>query len=155
MIQQLGTPYGIYNDPVNHFVADFMGSPGMNFIECVVKDQNLVVESGGEKYELSIPCTDALNNSNLDVVWLGIRSEMMTEIQPSVAANSFIHQIKFDVEVLEPMGADTVAIGQWNGDEVMARLSPESGNTAGKGFDLQVDTSKAILFDPNTGLRMR
>jgi multiple sugar transport system ATP-binding protein len=80
---------------------------------------------------------------------------MLTEIQPSVAANSFIHQIKFDVEVLEPMGADTVAIGQWNGDEVMARLSPESGNTAGKGFDLQVDTSKAILFDPNTGLRMR
>ena len=53
MIQQLGTPYEIYNDPVNHFVADFMGSPGMNFIECVVKDQNLVVESGGEKYELS------------------------------------------------------------------------------------------------------
>ena len=85
----------------------------------------------------------------------GIRPEMMTEIQPSVAANSFIHQIKFDVEVLEPMGADTVAIGQWNGDEVMARLSPESGNTAGKGFDLQVDTSKAILFDPNTGLRIR
>ncbi len=154
-LEQVGTPYEIYNDPVSHFVADFMGSPGMNFIECIVKDQNLVVESGGEKYELSIPCTDALNNSNLDVVLLGIRPEMLTEIQPSVAANSFVHQIKFDVEVLEPMGADTVAIGQWNGDEVMARLSPESGNTAGKGFDLQVDTSKAILFDPNTGLRMR
>ena len=37
----------------------------------------------------------------------------------------------------------------------MEKLSPESRNTAGKGFDLQVDTSKAILFDPNTGLRMR
>ena len=35
----------------------------------------------------------------------------------------------------------------------MARLSPESGNIAGKGFDLQVDTSKAILFDPNSGLK--
>jgi multiple sugar transport system ATP-binding protein len=151
----VGTPYEIYNDPVSHFVADFMGSPGMNFIECIVKDQNLIIDSGGEKYELSIPCKDALNNSNLDVVLLGIRPEMLTEIQPLVADNSFVQQIKFDVEVLEPMGADTVAIGQWNENEVMARLSPESGNTAGKGFDLQVDTSKAILFDPNTGLRIR
>jgi hypothetical protein len=53
------------------------------------------------------------------------------------------------------MGADTFVIGQWNENEVMARLSPESANSAGNGFDLQVDTSKAILFDPNTGLRMR
>ena len=56
---------------------------------------------------------------------------MLTEIQPSVEKNSYIHQIKFDVDVLEPMGADTVAIGQWNESEVMARLSPESGNAAG------------------------
>ena len=154
-LQQVGTPYEIYNDPVSHFVADFMGSPGMNFIECIVKDENLIIESGGQKYELSIPCKDAIKNSKLDVVLLGIRPEMLTEIEPSVEKNSFIHQIKFDVDVLEPMGADTVAIGKWNDNEVMARLSPEAGNTAGKGFDLQVDTSKAILFDPNSGLRIR
>ena len=154
-LQQIGTPYEIYNDPVSHFVADFMGSPGMNFIECIVKDQNLVIESGGQKYELIIPCTEALIKSNLDVVLLGIRPEMLTEIQPSAADNSFVQKIKFDVEVIEPMGADTVAIGQWNENEVMARLSPESGNSAGKGFELQVDTSKAILFDPNSGLRIR
>ena len=154
-LQLVGTPYEIYNDPVSHFVADFMGSPGMNFIECIVKDENLIIESGGQKYELSIPCKDAIKNSKLDVVLLGIRPEMLTEIEPSVEKNSFIHQIKFDVDVLEPMGADTVAIGKWNDNEVMARLSPEAGNTAGKGFDLQVDTSKAILFDPNSGLRIR
>jgi len=53
------------------------------------------------------------------------------------------------------MGADTVVIGQWNRTEVIARLSPETGKTAGKGFILQVDTSNAILFNPNTGLRIR
>ena len=154
-LQQVGTPYEIYNDPVSHFVADFMGSPGMNFIECIVKGKKLIIESGTKKYELKIPCTDALANSKLDVVLLGIRPEMLTEIQPTVSKNTYIQKIKFDVEVLEPMGADTVAIGKWNDNEVMARLSPESGNSAGKGFDLQVDTSKAILFDPNTGLRLR
>ena len=49
---------------------------------------------------------------------------------------------EFDVEVIEPMGADTVAIGQWNETEVIARLSPETGKTAGKGFLLQVDNVK-------------
>ena len=154
-LQQIGTPYEIYNDPISHFVADFMGSPGMNFIECIVKDENLIIESSGKKYELLIPCTDALNNSNLDVVLLGIRPEMLTEVQPLAVNNKFIQKVKFDVEVIEPMGADTVAIGQWNDSEVMVRLSPESGNSAGNGFDLQVDTSKAILFDPSSGLRIR
>ncbi len=154
-LQQIGTPYEIYNDPVSHFVADFMGSPGMNFIECIVKDENLIIESGGKKYEILIPCKDALNKSNLDVVLLGIRPEMLTEVQPSTVGNKFIQKVKFDVEVIEPMGADTVAIGQWNETEVMVRLSPESGNSAGNGFDLQVDTSKAILFDPSSGLRLR
>jgi len=154
-LQQIGTPYEIYNDPVSHFVADFMGSPGMNFIECIVKDENLIIESGGKKYEISIPCKDALNKSNLDVVLLGIRPEMLTEVQPLAVGNKFIQKVKFDVEVIEPMGADTVAIGQWNETEVMVRLSPESGNSAGNGFDLQVDTSKAILFDPSSGLRLR
>jgi multiple sugar transport system ATP-binding protein len=154
-LQQVGTPYEIYNDPISHFVADFMGSPGMNFIECIVKDENLIIESGGKKYELLIPCTDVLNKSNLDVVLLGIRPEMLTEVQPSAVNNKFTQKVKFDVEVIEPMGADTVAIGQWNETEVMARLSPESGNSAGNGFDLQIDTSKAILFDPSSGMRLR
>jgi hypothetical protein len=52
------------------------------------------------------------------------------------------------------MGADTVAIGKWNDNEVQVRLSPESGEVAGKGFTLQVDTSKAIIFDPRTGQRI-
>ena len=39
-VQQFGTPYEIYNNPANRFVADFMGSPPMNFIECVVLDGN-------------------------------------------------------------------------------------------------------------------
>ena len=154
-LQQVGTPYEIYNDPISHFVADFMGSPGMNFIECIVKDENLIIESGGKKYELLIPCIDVLNKSNLDVVLLGIRPEMLTEVQPSAVNNKFTQKVKFDVEVIEPMGADTVAIGQWNETEVMARLSPESGNSAGNGFDLQIDTSKAILFDPSSGMRLR
>ena len=153
-VQQLGTPYEIYNDPVSHFVADFMGSPGMNFIECVVKDKKLIIESSGQHYELAVPCEKELVSSKLDTVLLGIRPEMLTEVTPEVNS-PYIQQINFDVDVIEPMGADTVAIGEWNDTEVIARLNPDSGKHAGKEFKLQVDTSKAILFNPNSGLRLR
>ncbi len=154
VVQQLGTPYEIYNDPANKFVADFMGSPGMNFIECVVLNGNLIVESGNQTFEITVPCSEAIQSSGLDTVLLGIRPEMLTDPKPH-HNSSFVQEVVFDVEVTEPMGADTIAIGQWNGVEIQTRLSPETGEVAGNGFALQVDTSKAIVFDPRTGQRIR
>ena len=55
----------------------------------------------------------------------------------------------------EPMGADTIAIGEWNGIEILARLSPEAGLCAGKKTPVQVDLSKVILFEPESGERIR
>ena len=153
-IQQLGTPYEIYNNPVSHFVADFMGSPGMNFVECVVFEDKLIIQSGSQNYQLSVPCSDAIKSSGLESVLLGIRPEMLTDLKPH-ENNPYIHEVIFDVEVIEPMGGDTIAIGKWNDTELQVRLSPESGETAGEGLKLQVDTSKAIVFDPRNGERVR
>ena len=55
----------------------------------------------------------------------------------------------------EPMGADTIAIGEWNDTEVLARLSPEVGLSAGKATSVEVDLSKVVLFDPDSGQRIR
>lgn len=152
-IQQIGTPFEIYNNPVSRFVADFMGSPAMNFVECVVLNNRLIVESADNKNELSVPLNDESSLSNMDTVILGIRPEMVTEPKPG-STGPFIHHFAFDVDVIEPMGADTLAIGRWNDVEVQARISPEAGMNAEKVFELQVDTSKAVLFDPYTGARV-
>ncbi|MAG01525.1 MAG: sugar ABC transporter ATP-binding protein [Acidiferrobacteraceae bacterium] len=152
-IQQIGTPFEIYNNPVSRFVADFMGSPAMNFVECVVLNNRLIVESADNKNELSVPLNDESSLSNMDTVILGIRPEMVTEPKPG-STGPFIHHFAFDVDVIEPMGADTLAIGRWNDIEVQARISPEAGMNAEKVFELQVDTSKAVLFDPYTGARV-
>jgi hypothetical protein len=53
------------------------------------------------------------------------------------------------------MGADTIAIGEWNDVEVLARLSPEAGLNAGENTSVQVDVSKVCLFDPTSGERVR
>jgi multiple sugar transport system ATP-binding protein len=154
-VQQFGTPYEIYNNPTNRFVADFMGSPPMNFVECVVLDDKLVIDSQGEKFELAVPNGASLKQAGLDTVVLGIRPEMMTEPKPH-SSSSLIHSIPLQVEVVEPMGPDTIAFGQWNGIEVQARLSPEAGveaQTSGY-ISLQVDTSKALLFNIHSGARV-
>ncbi len=155
VVQQFGTPYEIYNDPANRFVADFMGSPAMNFIECTVKDGNVIIESGGQHHEVKVPSTEALKSSGLDSVVLGLRPEMITEPKPH-SDSGYISQMSLNVLVTEPTGPDTLAFGEWNGQEMQARLSPEVGvkaETEGK-VEIQVDTGKAVLFDPKTGARI-
>ena len=155
IVQQFGTPHEIYNDPANRFVADFMGSPAMNFIECVVFEGNLVVESAAKRYELAIPNAEALKASGLETVVLGIRPEMITEPKPSTDA-TYVSQMFLDVSVTEPTGPDTLAFGTWNGQDLQARLSPEKGRQAeiDSTIAIQVDTAKAVLFHPQTGARI-
>jgi multiple sugar transport system ATP-binding protein len=154
-VQQFGTPYEIYNNPANRFVADFMGSPPMNFIECIVLDDKLVIESQGENFELHVAHTECFRKTGADTVILGIRPEMITEPKPHVEG-ALVHSIPMQVDATEPMGPDTIAFGQWNGTEIQARLSPEAGVEAqAKGrINLQVDTSKAVLFDAFSGARL-
>ena len=154
-VQQFGTPYEIYNNPANRFVADFMGSPPMNFLECVVLDDKLVIESQGQKFEIQVTHGERLKSAGLETVILGIRPEMITEPKP-YAEGALVHNIPMQVEVTEPMGPDTIAFGQWNGTEIQARLSPEAGVEAQtKGhINVQVDTSKAVLFDAYSGVRV-
>ena len=79
---------------------------------------------------------------------------MITEPKPE-RSGDWIVKMAMDFVVTEPMGADTIAIGEWNGIEVLARLSPEAGLKAGKNTVIQVDLSKACLFDTESGERIR
>lgn len=153
-VQQLGTPNQIYDDPANQFVAGFMGSPPMNFIPCESDDDCLRVNTGGRSYLFRMKDGQVLKKSGLKRAVMGIRHEMVTEPKPS-PGGEWTHQLEMDFEVTEPMGADTIAIGQWNGAELLARLSPEAGLAAGAGTVIQVDVSKVVLFHPETGERLR
>lgn len=154
IVQQLGTPNEIYNNPANMFVAGFMGSPPMNFIEVELENGLAVIESSSQRYLLSLPQSDGLLEQGHKSVVLGLRPEMITEPKPE-DDQTFLHHIKMDFEVVEPMGADTMAIGQWNNTDVQSRLSPKAGQEAGVGTEIQVNTALAVIFDKNTGERIR
>lgn len=157
IVQQFGTPYEIYNDPHNRFVADFMGSPAMNFIECEVKDDRLMIESDGQQYGLKVPDFEAVKKSGQKKIVLGIRPEMITEVKPE-QQGQYIQDVNILIEETEPMGADTMVIGQWNGTEIQGRVKPEAGVFAtmqDRHTRVHVDTRKAVLFHPETGARIR
>ena len=155
VIQQLDTPEEIYNNPANQFVAGFMGSTPMNFIETTVNDGKLEIKSGGETKLLRVPREDALRQSGKSKVLLGIRPEMITEPKPvDEEAAEWLHTMNIDFEVVEPMGADTLCLGHWNDTEIHARLSPKAGASAGAGTAIQVNTNLAVVFDIETGERI-
>ena len=154
-VQQLGTPNEIYDDPANQFVAGFMGSPPMNFIPCRVSATGeLLVETSNQSLRLAIPQQSTLVGHGLQEVILGLRPEMLTEPKPE-KTGEWIVPLTMHFDVTEPMGADTIAIGEWNGVEVLARLSPEAGLAAGQHTPIQVNLSKSVLFHPTTGERIR
>ena len=155
VVQQLGTPNEIYDNPANQFVAGFMGSPPMNFVPCEVNsDGSLAIDTSSHSLSLTIPQSSILKAQNISRVILGLRPEMLTEPKPERAGDS-VMALEMDFDVTEPMGADTIAIGEWNGIEILARLSPEAGLRAGKSTPVQVDLSKVVLFDPESGERIR
>ena len=156
VIQQLDTPEEIYNNPVNQFVAGFMGSTPMNFIDTTVSDGRLAIVSGGEQQLLRLPCEKALRDSGKKRIRLGIRPEMITEPKPvDEAETEWLHAMKIDFEVVEPMGADTLCLGHWNDTEIHARLSPKAGAMAGAATTIQVNTALAVVFDIDTGERIQ
>ena len=154
IIQQFGTPKQIYNDPANRFVASFIGSPPMNFIPVRVKRQadclQAVLESGQSRCELPLALSDAgLEDRELI---LGIRPEQIV-----LASNELTHlpTLRAEVQVVEPTGPDTLVFVNINNTKVCCRLAPDSAPDSGQNLTLQFDSSKVLLFDANTGERLR
>ncbi|ADZ93256.1 ABC transporter ATP-binding protein [Marinomonas mediterranea] len=156
-VQQLGTPQEIYDDPANLFVAGFMGSPAMNFIPAKVVQQNgtyaLSLETKSNVV-LPFPKPGALSSHVGNTVLLGLRPEMITEPQPHKEGATFVVKADIEVEVTEPMGADTMIITRIQDAEVNCRSNPAYSAQPGDVISMMFDTSKAVVFDKDTEERL-
>ncbi|MEM8658782.1 MAG: sn-glycerol-3-phosphate ABC transporter ATP-binding protein UgpC [Pseudomonadota bacterium] len=158
-LQQFGTPDQIYNDPVNMFVADFMGSPSMNLIDAtVVEAQGLAVslaEKGAEPVVLPVTDTPGLR-AHLDrTVKFGIRPEALTDPEGADRTSTDIVEAECFIEVVEPAGSDTFAITHLGGQEAVARLRADARIAEGARTKLAFNMGKAVFFDPASQNRIR
>jgi len=160
VIQQFDSPQQIYDNPVNLFVAGFIGSPSMNFIPCRItrhEQRGGVFWKTGDSGAFFLPI-DHLDLSSASLsdreVILGIRPEQISNRFPDQKDNPYIHEIESRVEVIEPTGSDTLVFISINGEKVTCRSNPMAAELPGESMKLMVDMSKAVFFDPNTGDRI-
>src|SRR5690606_23829572 len=104
IIQQLDTPHEIYNRPVNLFVAGFIGSPSMNFIKGELRDK--VLTADGMALSVERYGFESGNEYLETAAVLGIRPEHV--IVGEAAAGQPV-SFEAEIEIVEPMGSDTIA----------------------------------------------
>ncbi len=157
-VQQFDEPDAIYNRPANIFVAGFMGSPSMNFIQAEITSANGAPAvtfplAGGGSASLPLYNGAAQRATDRKVV-LGIRPEHLSRQSPATVSKPGMATMTAPVEVVEPTGAETMAVLKFGDLEVVGRFSPDEAPKTGENMPLAVDMSRACLFDPSTQKRL-
>jgi multiple sugar transport system ATP-binding protein len=162
-VQQVDSPQNLYNFPVNQFVAGFMGSPQMNFIDAYLRkvDGKYTVEFGsedtkttrGRKFFIEIPEAKvdeaALSQLVDQEIILGIRPENVYDDEAHIsAANTGI--VEAEVEITELMGAETYLYLTCEGTPLTARVDPRSTARPQDTIKIVIDPNKMHIFDAET-----
>lgn len=153
-VQQIDSPLEIYNKPVNKFVAGFIGSPAMNFMEGTIEKNkafSFVEKDGTLQLPLSKKDESRLKAYVGKGITLGLRPEHILDAGQASAASAKT-KAKVTVEVVEPMGNEIYVYfsTQKNGTQYVARINTTKEPAVGKPLELLFDTSKAHFFDPAT-----
>ena len=146
-IMQLGSPSDIYNRPENLYVADFIGSPSMNFIEGRIDGDVFKAEG------LTLPMADYVwaGQKGSGSATVGIRPEHVItgELAKSAPVRTTVH-----VDLVEPMGSDTLAYTQLAGLRFRVRMDGQATVNPGDTLEIGLDPSRMSLFDTATEARL-
>ncbi|WP_254273777.1 ABC transporter ATP-binding protein [Haloarcula marina] len=150
-IQQVGAPTHVYSNPRNMFVAGFLGSPSMNFIEGTLERDSagkLQLDLGTDTHDVPDEFDDQLEPYLGDQIVLGIRPENISLNQDGIAAN--VHPAT--VQVVEPQGEKTVLeLDLDTGQTIKAAVDPDTTVEMGDGVNLRFDRDSLQYFDPESG----
>ena len=160
LIQQVGAPQSIYDNPVNLFVAGFLGSPSMNFFRCTVKAEEnnrtaLLLDDAKTVKKVYLDGTrgkQIADRYNGRHVILGIRPEDIYEIEEAKKLGIENDSVDVDEPVVnrEMLGAEVILYFDEQGKTLAVRLNPENQTKVGEKVSLYFDMDKAHVFDPET-----
>ncbi len=153
LLQQCDTPLKLYHEPVNMFVAGFLGTPSMNFVEAqVVKNgARPLVDTGAFQVHLPEARTAALQNYVGKSVVFGIRPEDIHDkaLTPPSAAD-LDNVVRVNVDVVEPMGSLSTVYLTSGSHTLIANVDAETRAKEGAPLDVVIDGSAAHVFDKET-----
>jgi len=148
IIQQLDTPHAVYSRPVNLFVAGFIGSPSMNFFNGTINSDNFSFDN------VKVPLVGyqftQQPSAAIDGV-LGIRPE---HIAVGEDAKRMPFSTEAIIEIVEPMGSDTVGWTRLGTQALTFRCSSDVPLTVGQSILIGFDPGRGSVFDSKSGLRV-
>jgi multiple sugar transport system ATP-binding protein len=149
VVQQIDTPQNLYNHPHNLFVASFIGSPQMNFMDAVVDVSGNDVTLKVGNSTMKVP--DSKKKSLIDgkyngkTIVLGIRPEDIHEATTSADSN-----IKTTIKFYELLGAEVYLYFDLEGTQITARESASTKLSTGSAAEFVLDMEKIHFFDKET-----
>ncbi|MCP8617543.1 ABC transporter ATP-binding protein [Salirhabdus salicampi] len=154
LIQQIGTPKQVYDEPNNIFVGGFIGSPSMNFFNGHLEDGKFHI--GETTIEVPEGKLKVLKEQGFDgkELVLGVRPEDIHD-EPLFLESSKGTSFKATVEVAELMGSETYLYTNLNGQEFIARVDARTVVNGGDKIDLAFDMNKAHFFNKETEERIK
>ena len=142
LVEQTGAPLELYDKPVNIFVAGFIGSPSMNLLNASINSNSINLGSAG-----SIPITrKTTSENNLDII-LGIRPSHM-----DISKNG--EGLKFQIDVIEPTGADSLVYGRINDTECCVQTSERLNLKSGEIIHILPNEDNLHFFDNQSNERI-
>ena len=153
VVQQVDTPQTLYDYPCNLFVAGFIGSPQMNFVDavCKVNGDKVVLQAGPSSIELPPAKAKKLIEGGYDgkTVVLGIRPEDVHDEQMFIEASPNT-VIEAKIRVYEMLGAEVFLYFDYEGASMTARVDPRTTARTGDVVKFALDAEKIHVFDKET-----
>jgi len=153
-IMQIDTPIDLFNNPQNKFVAEFIGSPQMNFIIGRIetqKSKHIFKDKNGNSFDLSKFELNNLKESIGKEIFLGIRSENLRWKHKKLENYT---ALKGEVIAIELLGNQKHIYIDYNGLEIVATFRSDVEVKLNSNIEIYLDLNKAYLFDKETGKRI-
>ena len=151
LIEQIATPQDLYHHPKTRFVAGFIGSPAMNFLRCRVEQNGSGLRVRlSDTVSLPVPAAKSARCQPIvgkELVF-GLRPEHITEPRRADQQGEFA----VTLDVVEPMGMETMVYFSVDGQEVCGRVDPGSAKGPGEPMRLSANMDHMHLIDPQSGL---
>ncbi|MDC1262477.1 ABC transporter ATP-binding protein [Planktomarina temperata] len=148
LIEQLDTPEVIYAKPCNKYVADFIGSPAMNLFAGQLNGTTFTCDG----FTVDVAGYDFADDTRTDgAAWLGIRPEHI--VSGDVAQGISFAGVA-EIDIVEPMGSDTLVWVNFAGQSVRVRTEGQSGLKSGDTLSIGFDAARLHLFDVATEIRL-
>ena len=150
-LQQIDTPFNLYHNPRNVFVAGFVGSPSMNFFDATLKDEDgrVVIHTQAIRVPLS-PSASAIYRPHVGKrVIFGIRPDDIHDVdfQPPGIIPAVVEA---NIDVVEQMGNEMILYLEEQGKTFLARTDPRTQARVGQRMSVAINTANIHLFDADT-----